>query len=348
MQVLNRPGKLLAITLAALLLPAMASAEKILRYTDHEPLGGMRTKFIKDVFFAAVEKESNGRLKVEDHWNSELATGYDALRVLGNGSVADIGIVVPEYTADELPLHQIFKSFPAGPTGDRQVAFFRRVYAKVPALPEELKKQNVVNILFTTGYPVAFFSAEPIETLEDIPGGSWRTASFWHRDFLQNAGARPVSMRWGPQIFDALQAGTLDGLMVNVDSGYMLKIHEPAPYVLTSKDLWLGHVYLLAMNSNAWDELAQEDKDAIQRAAETAYKALGQVMNSSFDAIVKDLANEGAKIRLLGDDEVDAFETAVKYQDVQAAWVKAQEAKGVKNAGSTMEQVRAVLKDAMQ
>jgi TRAP-type C4-dicarboxylate transport system substrate-binding protein len=136
--------------------------------------------------------------------------------------------------------------------------------------------------------------------------------------------------------------------MVNVDSGYMLKIHEPAPYVLASKDLWLGHVYLLAMNSNAWDELAQEDKDAIRRAAETAYKALGQVMDSSFDAMLKDLANEGVKIRLLEDNEGDAFETAVKYQDVQAAWVRAQEAKGVKDAGPTMEQVRAVLKDAVK
>jgi TRAP-type C4-dicarboxylate transport system substrate-binding protein len=211
MQVLNLPGKLLAMTLAAFLLPATASAEKILRYTDHEPLGGMRTKFIKDVFFAAVEKESNGRLKIEDHWNSALATGYDALRVLGDGSVADIGIVVPEYTADKLPLHQIFKSFPAGPTGYRQVEFFRRVYAEVPAFQEELKKQNVVNILFTTGYPVAFFSAKPLKSLEDMKGDRWRTASFWHRDFLQNAGVKPVSMAWGPEIFEPCRLGPSTG-----------------------------------------------------------------------------------------------------------------------------------------
>jgi TRAP-type C4-dicarboxylate transport system substrate-binding protein len=335
------------MTLAAFLLPATASAERVLRYTDHEPLGGMRTRFIKDVFFAAVEKESNGRLKIEDHWDSALATGYDALRAVGDGTIADIGIVVPEYTANELPLHQIFKSFPAGPTADRQVEFFRRVYADVPAFPEELRKQNVVNILFTTGYPVAFFSAEPLKSLEDMKGHRWRTASFWHRDFLQNAGVRTVSMPWGPEIFDALRARTLDGLMVNVDSGYMLKVQEPAPYVLASKDLWLGHVYLLAMNGKAWDELSQEDKDAIRRAAMTAYKGLGQVMDLSFDAMVKDLANEGVKIRLLENNEVEAFETAVRYQDVQAAWVKAQDAKGVKDAGPTMERVRAILKDAM-
>ena len=333
------------MTLAALLFPAAASAEKILRYTDHEPLGGMRTRFIKDVFFAAVEKESNGRLKIDDRWDSALATGYDALSVLEKGAVADIGIVVPEYAASALPLHQIFKSFPAGPSGEKQIAFFRRVYAEIPAFPAELKAKNVVNILFATGYPVAFFSTKSLTSLEDIKGDKWRTASFWHHAFLRNAGAVPISMRWGVEVFNALQAGTLDGLMVNMDSGYMLKAHESAPHVLTSKDLWLGHVYLLAMNSNTWDDLANEDKEAIRRAAETAYKALGPVMDRSFDAMVEDLKKQGARTRLLENKEVDAFVTATKYRNVQAAWVKEQEAKGVKDAGPAMAKVGAILKD---
>jgi TRAP-type C4-dicarboxylate transport system substrate-binding protein len=348
MQRLTLPMRLLAMAVAALLLPATASAEKILRYTDHEPLGGMRTKFIKDVFFAAVEKESNGRLKIQPHWNGALAASYDALKVLGRGSTADIGIAVPEYTANELPLHQIFKSFPKGPTGDRQIAFFRRVYAEVPAFPAELKANNVVNIFFATGYPVALFSANPLTSLTDMKGDKWRTASFWHRDFLRNAGATPVTMPWGVGVFNALKAKTLDGLIVNIDSGYMLKVHEAAPHVVASKDLWLGHVYLLVMNADTWAALAQEDKEAIQRAAETAYKSLGSVMDNSFPAMVKDMEKEGVKIRLLTGAEVDGFEAATKYQDVQAAWVKAQEAKGVKEVGPTTEKVRTILKDAVK
>lgn len=55
------------------------AAEKILRYTDHEPYGGMRTQIIKEIFFAEIEKESQGRLKIEPHWNGETAISYDAL-----------------------------------------------------------------------------------------------------------------------------------------------------------------------------------------------------------------------------------------------------------------------------
>ena len=232
------------------------ASPRILKYSDHEPLGGMRTRFLKDVVFPAIERESNGRLKIEDHWDGEVAAAYDALGAVSKSGAADIATVVPEYTAKELPLHQIFKSFPKGPTGGRQIEFFSRVYAEVPAFPAELERNNIVQLFFGTGYPVAFFSTTPLANLDELKGGKWRSASFWHLDFLKNAGATPVTMHWGPEIYAALKARTLDGLMVNVDSGYMLKVHEAAPSVLVSKDLWLGHVYLLAMNKEVWGGLA--------------------------------------------------------------------------------------------
>lgn len=247
-----------------------------------------------------------------------------------------------------MPLHQLFKGFPVGPSGDRQVAFFRRAYAEIPALAAELKRNNLVNLFFATGYPVAFFGTKPLANLDGIKGDKWRTASFWHRDFLRNAGAIPVSMPWNVGIFNALRAGTLDGLMVNIDSGYMLKVHEAAPHVVASKELWLGHVYLLAMNGDSWDRLASEDKDAIRRAAETAHRASGAVMDESFDAMVRDLAQEGVKVRILTGPEVAAFEQAAKTQDVQAAWVKEQQGKGIEDVAAVREKVAALVKAATQ
>ncbi|MBS1186386.1 MAG: transporter substrate-binding protein [Burkholderiaceae bacterium] len=142
MPALSSRIKLLLITIATFLLPTAASAQKVLRYSDHEPLGGMRTKFIKEVFFTAIEQESQGRLKIQDHWGGKVAGAYDALRIAGEGNAADMSIVVPEYTAKELPLHQIFKSFPTGPSGNRQLDFFRRVYAEVPEFAAELEKKQ--------------------------------------------------------------------------------------------------------------------------------------------------------------------------------------------------------------
>lgn len=340
--------KLATVTLIALLLPATAFAQRVLRYSDHEPLGGMRTQFIKEVFFAAVQQESSGRLKIEDHWNGERAGAYDALKAAGEGAVADMSMVVPEYTANDLPLHQIFKGFPVGPTGGQQVSFFRRVYANVPAFTEELAKNNVVPTFLATGYPLAFYSTRPLKSLKDIKGTTWRTASFWHRDFLRNAGAQPVSIPWGPAVYTALQTRALDGLVVNVDSGYLLKVQDTAPHVLLSKDLWLGHLYIVVMNRDTWNGLAPEDQRAIQRAAEIAYQTLGQVMDRSFDAMVNDLKNSGADIRLLARKEVDEWEAATGYEAAQAAWMKEQEAKGVKAVGPVLESVRGIMNSALR
>lgn len=325
--------------------PNTPQAPKKLVYTDHEPFGGMRTRFIKEVFFAAIERESGGRLVVEDHWGGELSISYDALRAVSGGVSADMGTVVPEYAPEDLPLHQMFKGFPTGPVGDGQVRFFRRVYEEMPAFPGELRRANIVNVFFGTGFPVAFFSTKPIGNLEDIRGTRWRTASFWHRDFLQNAGAAPITMPWGDGIFKALQSGDLDGLMVNVDSGFDLDVHKVAPHVLVAKELWLGHVYLVAMNRDTWDGLAGEDREAIGRAADRAYKTLGDAMDRGFETQLKELERSGATVRILEPDELSRWETAIKCRDVQDAWVKDQEKKGLKNAGRIMENVRAVLEE---
>lgn len=234
---------------------AAQASQRILQYSDHDPLGGLRTQFLADVLFPAIERESSGRLKIEAHWNGELAGSFDALGAVGGSGAADMATVVPEYTPDQLPLHQIFKSFPVGPAGSKQIDFFRSVYAEVPAFAAEMARCNAVQVFLGSGYPVAFFSALPLPDLDGLRGGRWRSASFWHKDFLTHAGAIPVTRPWGPAILDDLMAGTLDGVMVDVDDGYLLNVQNAAPSVLTSKNLWLGHLYPIAMNKDVWNGL---------------------------------------------------------------------------------------------
>ncbi len=324
----------------ALLLPGLLSAQTTLRYSDHEPLGNMRTRFFKDVFFAAVERESKGRLRIEDHWNGSISTGYDALRLVGEGKVTDIAVVVPEYTAKQLPLEQLLKSFPTGPSGDRQVAFFRRAYTEIPALSAELGKNNVVPIFLGTGYPAAFLNTQPLRGLKSFQGQNWRTASFWHEDFLRNAQANPVSIPWGDGIFKAIQAKSLDGLLVNVDSAQDLNIEQVAPNILISRNLWLGHLYIVAMNRVTWNGLAPEDRESIQRAAQTAYTHLGRVMDQSFDAMVDDLKKSGAKVGLLNGRELKVWKTISSIRTYRQPGSRTSRAKTLKRLPRYLEKSR--------
>lgn len=314
-----------------------AFAEEVTRltYSDHEPLGNMRTRFLNDVFFRAIEKESNGHIKIDSHWNGEISISYDALKTVKEGTKAQITVIVPEYCMKELPLHQIFKSFPTGPAGQEQVNFFRGIYDEIPELMKEIDAQNLHVIFVATGYPAAFFSSKPLRNLKDIRGQKWRSASFWHKDFLTNAGAIPITMAWGQGVFDALNDGTLDGLMVNVDSGYDINAHKAAPHILTSQRLWLGHEYIIAMNKSVWESLSENDRRAIESAAESSYSLLGDVMNEAYTRQLNVLRSDGADVRVMTDEEVSFWEETTNYREIQNKYVSEHD-----NAVSVIEAMR--------
>ena len=131
--------------------------------------------------------------------------------------------------------------------------------------------------------------------------------------------------------------------MVNVDSGYMLKAHEMAPNVLVSKNLWLGHLYLVAMKKGVWEGLAAEDKDAIRRAAERSHRTLGHLMDESFSTQIEDLRKAGTKVRTLSLAEAQTWQTMTQYRKIQDAWVVQQQTNGVSNAATVLNQVTAIM-----
>ena len=333
--------------LAAMFMLAVFSGEAYalnLVYSDHEPLGNMRTTFLNDVFFKAVEEKSGGNVKIVPRWNGEVSISYDALKTVKDGTKAQIAVIVPEYCPDELPLHQVFKSFPTGPTGQEQVDFFRGIYSEIPELMQEVDAQELHIIFVATGYPAAFFSAKAIPDIHGIRGQKWRSASFWHKDFLSNSGAFPVTMRWGQGVFDALNDGTLDGLLVNVDSGYDINAHKAAPYILTSQKLWLGHEYIIAMNKSVWNSLTDNDRQAIETAADFSYGRLGKIMDEAFVRQLEILSGDNASVRILSNDEVDFWEKSSDYINVQDKWADELSAKGVSASVKVLAEVRRYMK----
>ena len=321
-----------------------SAAARTLIYSDHEPLGNMRTKFLNEILFPAIERESEENIKIVPHWNGKLSTSYKALPIVQEAKDAQIAVVVPEYFADDLPMHQIFKSFPVGLTGQEQVDFFRSIYEKIPALKSEVDKQNLHVIFIATGFPAAFFSHKPLNDLSSIKNQKWRSASFWHKDFLQNAGAIPITMPWGKKVFEALANGSLDGLIVNIDSGYDIKAHTEAKYIAVSTKLWLGHAYLIAMNKDVWNSFSTKEQEAFNRAADFAYNQLGAVMNLALTEQIEILKADSANVRLLTNEEVSLWEQLTNYRNVQDKWVREKVEAGFDDAPKILEAVRNFLK----
>lgn len=126
--------------------------------------------------------------------------------------------------------------------------------------------------------------------------------------------------------------------------GYQLKVYEQAPRLLTSKKLWLGHLYIVAMNKTTWNSLEQKDKEAIQKAAKKSYKKLGKIMDKSFTEQLAKLKAQSTKFRILSNRELKAFDQEIKVEQVQDNWVKEQETKGIKNLRQVIGKMRVDLK----
>ncbi|MFP8967739.1 TRAP transporter substrate-binding protein DctP [Pokkaliibacter sp. CJK22405] len=332
---------LLAVTAA--LLVSQSQAATVLTYVDAKPVDEMRTRFLEEVFFPAVERESEGRLKIERHWNGGRDVAFNALASLAAGK-SDLGVVAPEYEAKSLPLNQIFQSFPVGPAGAKEVAFYRQVYQSVPAFNAELGKQHLHEIFLAPGYPAAFFAAQPQDNIRDIAGRSWRTSSFWHASFLTSAGATPTKVRWGPDIAAALEKGSLSGIFVNIDSAKKLSLQKAAPYVLASPRLWMDHLYIIAMNETSWEALSAEDQAAFTRAAASSYPQYGQRLDEAYTRMIASFKADGATVHTLSDAELSQWMQASNYQQHQQEWATSAALKG-SDANTVLEQVSGIFSD---
>lgn len=101
------------------------------------------------------------------------------------------------------------------------------------------------------------------------------------------------------------------------------------------------------MNKKTWDNLSHDIKPPFSVPL-VPPRPLGPVMNSSFDAQIADLRNDGATVRLLTPEEVIQWATETHYQQAQSDWVTTQETKGIKGAGTVMNQVNVLMDETMK
>jgi TRAP-type C4-dicarboxylate transport system substrate-binding protein len=242
--------------------PDASAATKVLKYSDHDPSGGLRTAFYKNVFLEEIARQTNGRIKIQDFWGGALLSAPEVLQGIGDG-IADMGMVFSDFNPKQLLLHQGFKVFPTGP-GDYDVMMrlYQDIYKEIPEFAAEFGKYNQKVIFFTPGLPISFISTKPIDSLAQLKGGKWRASSRWHLMFLKHVGAIATFIPWA-ECYMALQTGALDGNMTNYDGAHMTKQDEVAPYILVAREFWNGTPFVGTINNDTWASLSKEDQDGI-------------------------------------------------------------------------------------
>lgn len=293
--------------------------EITLTYSDHDPPNGMRTKFLREYWFPAIEKETDGKVKINAIFGGGLLTSGEALDGIRDG-VTDIGLVYPDNYSERMYTYELFKLFPvATESFDGIYNIFQKSFEQLPVLNEDLEKNNQRVLLLTTGLPIAFGSKPEFDSLEDLERGKWRAASRWHLSVLKNMEANPVSVPW-EDVYMSLETGVIDGVMTNFDGFHMMKFYESSENVMVGKELWWAAPFLHTINNDTWESLPTDIQEGILRASEQAQKDFAKIYEKELANAVQEEKDQGANVFYASEEDLALFNDTDLFEELRAIW----------------------------
>jgi tripartite ATP-independent transporter DctP family solute receptor len=245
-----------------------------------------------DTFAREVEKRTNGRYKVQTFYAGSLGGERESVEAVQLGtqeltftSTGPVPNFVPEVAILDIPF--LFRDYNhARSTLDGPIG--QDLLGKFPS-------KGIVALAWgENGFRHMTNSKRAVNAPDDLKGLKMRTMENpVHIQAYKAFGIIPTPMAF-PEVFTALQQGTVDG------QENPLSVITAAKFEQVQKHLSLtGHVYspaLLLMNKGAWDKLSADDKKAFTEAAREAVKANRARVDDDEKKAVTDLRAKGMNV----------------------------------------------------
>ena len=279
---------------------------------------------VLDVWADNVERDSNGRIKIERYPSMQLGGRPPELIEQVTDGVVDIIWTVVGYTPGRFPRTEVFELpfiLPNAEVGTR--AFYEMFENKMK--DEEFKDMHVLGV-WTHG-PGSFHSSKPIDALDDLEGMKIRGASRTVNMLLEELGATPVGMPV-PAVPESLSKGVIDATTLPWEVVLSLKVPELVHNhtEFTGNALYTA-TFVFAMNNETYDSLPDDLKTVIDDNSGFEFSAWAGVTQESYAAPSRDIAREmGNNIVVLDEDETAIWRSAA--QPVYDKWAADMDARG--------------------
>jgi C4-dicarboxylate-binding protein DctP len=276
-----------------------------------------------------IEKESDGKIKVQVYPNSQLFGDKDEYQNLVANNVQfiipDMAKLVgndPGFNIPSMPF--LFKDDEAANAfwdGEKGQEIFKR-----------LEKDGVLGLsMWPNGAKHITNEKKAIKAPEDLDGLKIRTQGGQLLEALYgDLGAGSTSIPFG-ELYTALQQGTVDGQENTFSNIESKKFDEVQKYMTI-----MGHTrvdYALLTNTKFWDGLNDETREIIEKGVEEATKVARDSAADLNDEALKTLKDRGqVKIHELSDSEIEAFKK--KLEPVYSEWAEKIGADIIKDAES--------------
>jgi TRAP-type C4-dicarboxylate transport system substrate-binding protein len=155
------------------------------------------------------------------------------------------------------------------------------------------------------------FGKEELTNLADFKGKTIRAPqSQVLSEGLNAIGAvaEPIPL---PEVYQALQNGTVDGVEANLPLIYTSKWYEQAKYVTANINFW-PFPTVLTVNKAVYDGLTDEQKTALTDAAAGITQASVDIFTTPGSTVAQDLFNCGVEYVVASDADVAALTSAAE------------------------------------
>lgn len=285
--------KLKLICLAAALACATAaSAQTVtLRVADSLPSNHIIHQIATKPFIEAVERLSQGKIKLQHFPGEQLGKAKDLLMLTQSG-VADIGYVGPSYQSDKMPLSSALE-LPGSFADDCQgaKALWSLTHNGGFLEKNEFTPNKVVPLvtMVLPPYQILLASGKKVATLKDLAGLKVRSAGGAMDFMVKSLDMVPVRMT-PPEVYESLSRGTVDGAIFPYQSaqsyGFANKIKTG-----TYKENFGTVVLTYSIGAAKWQSLPEATRQILMKAGqEVSLAACKKFTVAESDALKKTTA----------------------------------------------------------
>lgn len=247
---------------AALVSGSALAQGKPLAYSNFLPQTHATNHYALEPLFKAVDKRTNGSLKIELHPGGVLVGGKGTLQAIKDGLI-DGGVVISLYIQNEIPLNTalsdlaFFSDDPLATMG----AINETILLECKECLEEYRKYNTefIGTYASTAYKM--MCKKPVQSLADLKGLKMRAPGTVYARWATEVGGVPVNIT-NAEAYEALQRGQLDCVIGALSWLQTLSLWDHAKSVI---DLPMGAYFggaMIAINAGKWKQIPAADREA--------------------------------------------------------------------------------------
>ena len=314
-----------ALAAAGLFAASAASAQDItLRVADHYPANSSSADMTAGYFMREVTRRTDGRVAFEYFPAQQLGRAGDMLTLTTTG-VTDIGFAAPAYVSESLPLGGVVElpgTFQHPCDGTR--AFYQM--ATEGMLVEQEYQPNGIRLLIALALPpYQILTRGPIAGLSDLAGLRLRTGGGAQDVSVEQVGAVPVRMA-GPDIYESLNRGTLDGVVFPLPSLEQYSLEEILSYSTIGMNFG-SFMSSYVISERRWNELPADVQEIMTEVgAEASFQACERMANDIEPAIERLRA---AGIEFVEFSQADRARISELLEPVGQAWAQQMDDRGL-------------------